>query len=128
MLEPFYFIFGDFLKKKMNGCDSMHFFREIIFLANFFFLVLLWRPGTHGKGLGGNGHKRTKEEREASFVCCTRGKCRALRVPQQQELLCISFSSGLLLLSNRSCCREWRTSLVAFLVSFQLSFAFIFGL
>jgi hypothetical protein len=45
-----------------------------------------------------------------------------------RELLCISFSSGLLLLSNRSCCREWRTSLVAFLVIFQLSFAFIFGL
>jgi hypothetical protein len=57
------------------------------------------RAGTHGKGLGGgNGHKPTKEEREASFVCYTRGKCRALRNPQQQELLCISFSSDLLLL------------------------------
>ncbi|CAN5953733.1 unnamed protein product [Sphagnum jensenii] len=51
------------------------------------------------RGWGGNGHKPTKEEREASFVCYTRGKCRALRNPQQQELFCISFSSDLLLLS-----------------------------
>jgi hypothetical protein len=49
-------------------------------------MVPLRRAGTHGKGLGGNGHKRTKEERDASFVCCTRGKYRAPRTPQQQEL------------------------------------------
>ncbi|CAK9193457.1 unnamed protein product [Sphagnum troendelagicum] len=44
------------------------------------------------RALGGNGHKRTKEEREVLFVCCTRVKRRTLRTPQhdneQEMLLC----------------------------------------
>jgi hypothetical protein len=67
MLEPFYFIFGDFFKKKITGCDSMHFFREIIFLVNFLFYCAVAARGYTWKETG-RERSQAHERRAGHFV------------------------------------------------------------
>jgi hypothetical protein len=93
------------------------------------------RAGTHGKGLGGE-RSQAHERRAGSFVRLLHSREVS---SSSQPTTARAFLHLLLLRSvavvDRSCigcscccCCEWWTSLVAFLVSFQLSFAFIFGL